>query len=170
MAARNLQKKISVTRLSGKTTIARIVAANGVLNCGQFIGRASGIKQGETDFGVWNALTGNFRGISPDGEVMDSGVCFLPDVAFDMIKGQLDGGAIAVDFAFAITAALDDTSPVGFSYRATPLMDSEETDPVLMLQQKLAAKLALAAPTKAATEAAPEIDEASKPATKTAKK
>ena len=137
----NLQKKVSVSKLSGKTTVKRVVdAAGNVLQCGQFMGRATGIITGDSDYGPWTGLLGQFRAISPKGETFDSAQCFLPDVAQNLIIGQLQGGAQAVDFAFNITAILDEESPVGFSYRAAPLLDVSADDPIARIQQRMEVK------------------------------
>jgi hypothetical protein len=76
------------------------------------------------NFSDWEALIGIFRAIAPSGEVYESGMCFLPDVALGMITGQLNAGAVGVDFAFRLYAVLDENSPVGFSYRAEPLLNT----------------------------------------------
>lgn len=142
MAKMMLQKKISVAKLVGKTTAVKVSkgefdGVKGQLDCGKFIGRASGVKTGTSDFGDWRALTGQFRGISPEGAVMDSGICFMPDVALDMVIGQLEGGAQAVDFAFQIVAVEDEESTVGFSYRAVPLLQPEEDNVITRLMNKI---------------------------------
>lgn len=127
-----LQKKISVAKVFGKVNAA-IIARDGEgdgpakkLFVGTFYGSASGTKEGTTDYGDYRALTGVFRAINPAGEVFESGVCFLPDVALDMITGALDGGATSVDFAFKIYAALDAESNVGYTYRAEPLLNQTD--------------------------------------------
>ena len=147
----NLQKKISVAKVFGKVNAA-IISKNGDggrLNLVRFMGSAQGVKEGVSDFGEWRALTGQFRAIAlsgeNSGEVSDSAVCFLPDVALDLVCAQLEGGASAVDFAFDISAVMDESVAVGYSYRATPLIAAEEESPISRLEQKLAA-LALAAP------------------------
>lgn len=122
-----LQKKVSVARVTGWKMSAAMVQKKGVdgrLYVGTYMGSASGIKKGTTDFGDWEALTGIFRAISPSGEVFEASTCFLPDVALGMITGQLHAGAVGVDFAFRLHAVLDDGSPVGFSYRAEPLINT----------------------------------------------
>lgn len=148
-----LQKKISVAKVFGKVNAAVISkhGTDGKINLARFMGSAQGVKTGVSDFGEWRALTGQFRAIALSGdnagEVFDSAVCFLPDVALDLVVAQLIGGANAVDFAFDISAVLDESVAVGYSYRATPLIEAEEESPFARLEKKLAA-LALPAPTE----------------------
>jgi hypothetical protein len=122
-----LQKKVSVARVTGWKMSSALIHKKGVdgrLYVGTYMGSASGTKKGTTDFGDWEALIGIFRAISPSGDVFESGTCFLPDVALGMITGQLNAGAVGVDFAFRLYAVLDENSPVGFSYRAEPLLNT----------------------------------------------
>lgn len=152
----DLQKKISVARLCGKMTAARVAKAGGRIQLARIIGEAIGVKTGVTDFGEWTALTGQFHGTNLEtGETMASAVCFLPDVALDLITAQLSGGAKAVEFAFDISVVADESSSVGFIYTASPILQAADNDPIKRLQAKIAA---LPAPDSAAsaTEGAPE--------------
>ena len=147
----NLQKKISVAKVFGNVNAAVISkhGTDGKINLARFMGSAQGIKTGVSDFGEWRALTGQFRAIAlagdNAGEVFDSTVCFLPDVALDLVASQIEGGANAVDFAFDISAVLDESVGVGYSYRATPLIEAAEESPIARLEKKLAER-ALPAP------------------------
>lgn len=143
----NLQKKLSVAKVFGKVNAAVIAkAADGVLNIMRVMGSAIGIKDGVSDYGEWTSLVGQFRAVNlQTGETYDSANLFLPDVAGELIIAQLKGGATAVDFAFDISAVLDETSQIGYTYRATPLVAAEEESPITRLEKKLA-HLALPAP------------------------
>lgn len=143
----NLQKKLSVAKVFGKVNAAVVAKAeNGLLKIMRVFGSASGTKIGVSDFGEWTALTGQFRATNLEtGDVSDSAVLFLPDVALNLITAQLDAGAQSVDFAFDIHAVLDDSVAVGYSYRALPLLEMDAESPVARLEKKMAA-LALPAP------------------------
>lgn len=146
----NLIKKLSVNKvIGGKPKIASIVkffqenTTSPAMPLARFFGTANGTKHGVSDFGEWTCLTGQFRAVNLDtGETFDSGVCFLPDVAQDLIIGALGSGS--VDFAFDIGVVLDDDSATGYVYTASPLLQ-EENDPISRLEAKIAA-LALPAP------------------------
>jgi len=141
-----LQKKISIAKVFGKINAAIIAKAGGTsIHVMRVMGSATGLKTGVSDFGEWTALTGQFRAMNPEtGETTDAAQLFMPDVAQDMIAAQLKGNATAVDFAFDLFAVLDEASPVGYAYRATPLLNEGES-PIARIEAKLNALL-LAAP------------------------
>lgn len=136
----NLQKKISVAKVFGqKITPALVIKNAGPLHVMRVLGAASGVKTGVSDFGEWEALTGQFRAYNPaTGEAFDSGVLFMPSVALDLIAGQIRNGALGVEFAFDIYAVEDESSSVGYSYRATPIIQDTSESPVSRLEAKLA--------------------------------
>lgn len=149
----NLQKKISVAKCFGKVTAARVTKADGTLELGRIFGQATGTKNGVTDFGEWTALTGQFRAINREtGESFDSAVCFMPDVALELVTAQLAGGAKAVDFAFDISAVADESVQIGFTYRASPVLPMAEDSAVARLESQMKALAApkAEAPTKSA--------------------
>ena len=139
-----LIKKISINKvIGGKPKIAEIAKyfadhpEEKALYLARFFGAANGTKTGISDFGEWSCLTGQFRAINVQtGETFDSGICFLPDVAQDLVLGALNGSN-AVDFAFDIGVVLDDSSATGYVYIATPLVQ-EENNPISRMQEKLA--------------------------------
>jgi hypothetical protein len=147
-----LSKKISVKTVLGMA-ISNVVILqkhpqfdkeSGQLVCMTIMGIASGVKTGESEHGPWYALTGQFKATNPHtGQVYMSGKCFLPEVALDLLLGQVNQGN-TVEFAFTIIAQLDEQSPVGWSYTAVPLL-KQEHNPLEALEAKLDAKL-LAAP------------------------
>ena len=148
MSEINLQKKISIAKVFGKVNAATLAKAEeGKIVVMRVFGTASGVKTGVSDYGDWSALSGMFRAINPvTGETFDSGVCFLPDVALDLIVGQLNSGAASVDFAFDVLAALDESSAVGYSYRAVPIIQ-QENNPISRLEALISEKApALLAP------------------------
>ena len=138
-----LQKKVSVAKVFGKVNAAIIAKTGGnEIHVMRILGSASGVKSGVSDYGDWKALSGQFRATNPEtGEQTDAATAFLPDVALDMITGALDGGATAVDFAFDIFAVLDDSSSVGYTYRASPLLQAAEDSPINRIAAKLQAML-----------------------------
>jgi hypothetical protein len=105
----------------------------------RFYGIATGVKTGESAMGPWTALLGSFRGINFDtGEMFQSGKCFLPNVALNMITPQLlKSENQGVSFAFDISVRRDETSATKYIYTADPIMDAEESDPLEMLTKKI---------------------------------
>ncbi len=138
-----LQKKVSIAKVFGKVNSATIAKTGGnEIHVLRILGSANGIKTGVSDYGDWKALSGQFRATNPEtGEQFDAATAFLPDVALDMIAASLEGGATAVDFAFDIFAVLDESSSVGYTYRATPLLQAAEDSPINRIAAKLQALL-----------------------------
>ncbi|MES9901016.1 MAG: hypothetical protein ABW148_18620 [Sedimenticola sp.] len=128
-------KKLSTPKIMGKKP--RLNEDEEKRDLYQIVGVASGKKTGESDFGIWCSLSGNFAAVNLiTGEQFRSGVVFLPDVALDPILGQLDAGATAVEFGFTITIIADEDSATGYVYIATPLMEPDENDPLEALTAK----------------------------------
>lgn len=121
-------KKLSTPKIMGKRP--RLNDDETERDLYQVVGIASGKKTGESDYGQWTALTGNFAAQNLEtGVQFRSGVAFLPDVALDPILGQLDMGVTAVEFGFTIGIQEDDT-PTGYAYIATPIVEPDESDPL----------------------------------------
>jgi len=107
----------------------------------QVVGIASDIKTGEGDNGPWTGLKGQFKATNlVTGEVFQSGQCFLPSMANDMVEGALKGGASAVEFGFDISAMFDESSSTSYVYQVEPLFETAENDPVALLTARLEAE------------------------------
>lgn len=121
-------KKLSIAKCAGKMTLKRILEGGGKLAVLRVVGMALGVKQGESDYGAWTALIGDF-GVTNliDGEQFRGATLFLPDVALLPIQVQLQKpGAQAVQFALDVYACEDETSSVGYSYTVDHLVKTED--------------------------------------------
>jgi hypothetical protein len=135
-----LIKKISI-----KTVVGNVKAIVKEMDEGEsriimrVIGKATGSKVGESTYGAWEALKGDFKATNMEtGEQFRSGVAFLPDVALDLVIGALNGGDVSsVDFGFDIGVTEDSDSNTGYVYNATPLLEVKESDPIAMLEKSL---------------------------------
>jgi len=127
----------------------------------RIFGIASGIKvakgqNGEPVYGV----TGDFRGINIEkpGDTFQSGILYLPGGINEMLLAAVDTGEVdakdkpvyrEVQFAFDIFAK-PSSSPAGYQFEATPVIDAKETDVMAELSSKL--------PPLPGVEAAPAIE------------
>lgn len=135
-----LAKKISPkTVIGGKSAvIAAVKKGGGKVDLFHVVGMAIGTKTGETNLGQWTALRGSFEAVVCEtGEVIRSPVCFLPDVALDMILGSMGQGH-PVNFALLIGAR----DPVGeentaYVYTCTPLAEIAGADVLADMRQLL---------------------------------
>jgi len=105
-------------------------------------GIASGLQTGETSFGTWEALTGEFEALNAsDGSVYRAGRCFLPGIAHSLVAGQLkalgEDQNKAVRFALQIGVQPSDNK-IGYEYTVTPVLKPTEDDAMGELR-KLAA-------------------------------
>ncbi len=104
-------------------------------------GVATGVRSGNTQYGDWDALMGNFEAVrTHDGEQFASSCVILPEPMNGMIVQQLNSGkADAVEFAVMVGLKPSDGSrPGGCGYEFTvmPLVEPTETDTLSGLRAK----------------------------------
>lgn len=136
MANMEILKKASVKTVCGKLDKEAIKASGKILLM-TVIGIATGIKQGESTYGPWTALMGNFKvkNAKNDKEYR-SGQLFLPDVALNLVEPALIEND-SVSFAFEILAVYDESSATGYIYSCIPLIEPAENDPLVMLESTI---------------------------------
>lgn len=137
-------KKLSVGKLVGnvKAVLPDNVKDTSSITLARLVGIARGSKTGESQFGMWTSLTGDFvfeplMGANA-GKRFRSGQLFMPDVALDLVLPLVDGlgKGEGVEVAFALTVRRDETSQIGYSYGAQFLMEPQENDPIMGLLDK----------------------------------
>lgn len=161
-------KKLSVGKLISK---AGIIAAlpdsksdKTAVSIGHVVGVARGTKTGESTFGPWECLMGDFVFVPAVGDNAGikhrSGQLFLPDVALDLvapIASNLERGA-QVELAFEITAENDADSATGYVYGCRFLVEPDaNSDPLAQLMAR-----ALPAPIETVDEKTGEITDQTK--------
>lgn len=127
--------------------------AKGTVDLYTVYGIANGLVQRESDFGPWTKLTGSFEAVRiKDGEVFNSGACFLPEPMNSMLAAQLsqtdkEGKRTtrAVEFSIMVSVKRTDTA-IGYEYVAKSLVTLDQADPLAALREKTVK--ALPAPTK----------------------
>jgi hypothetical protein len=108
----------------------------------QVIGQAIGIKTGETDFGPYTALVGNFEAVNmKTGEIFYGPQCFLPEPFNEMIANKLKSDETqGVDFALEIGVRQPtETENVKYVYVSKPIHDPSAADPLEHLRKRLPA-------------------------------
>lgn len=115
-------------------------------------GLAQGIKSGESNFGPWSSLMGNFaarqlvkddKGAYTYGKAYRTGQMFLPDVAMNLVEpvvSNLPRGD-SVEFGFRIGVIRDDTAATGYTYVAESLIEMDKSDPLQKLMDKSFSKV-----------------------------
>lgn len=148
-----LLKKLSIKGVCGDI---KAPAVGEVRELAVIMGYARTSEIKKTTFGDSIGFHGDFKGIDIDtGEEFRSGVCYLPDVASDLLNNAMMGGEGSVEFGFKISVVGVKGRQEGeqnkYEYRCSPLMEAAENDPLNALENRIKNKQ-LAAP-KAAPQA-----------------
>lgn len=151
-------KKLSVASVYGKIKLSELIEKKEIAVM-IAMGTAVSIKTGQSNFGEWRGLMGQFRAIHPDtGEQFDAPQLFLPEVALIPIEVAL-ANSRGVEFAIKVVAHYtgDDENhrPGGapYEYSWEPLIEASEDDALARIAAKINQKLlpaprAPAAPTE----------------------
>lgn len=122
-------------------------------------GSASDIISGESSYGPWDAIVGNFEACRIDNGQIFAGIkAFIPEPMGTLLVAkvkELDVGE-KVEFALMISIKPADTK-TGYEYVCSPIIESESTSEMAKLRQQVNANLAaLPAPTAGTPKAKPE--------------
>lgn len=147
-------KKLSVASVYGKIKLTELMAKK-TLPVMIAMGTAVSIKTGQSNFGEWRGLMGQFRAIHPEtGEQFDAPQLFLPEVALIPIEVAL-ANSRGVEFAIKVVARYtgddENRKPGGapYEYSWEPLIEASEDDALSRIAAKINQKL-LPAPAAAA--------------------
>lgn len=157
MSAKQI-KKMSVATVFGKIKVAELLTqgadgklvSKGEVKLFRVFGRVVGVKGGISTYGEWEALVGQFRAITNEGEILDSGTLFLPDIALTAVKVALSGNASA-DFAIDLFVEYNEASEQKYTYTFRHVMPPSNDDPLTMMMTKIEALLLPAPETKQET-------------------
>lgn len=119
-----LLKKITTKALCGK--IKAPAEGAGTVWLYTVYGIAHGVKTGESTYGLWEAVTGQFEAVTEDGEAFASPVCFLPEPMQGVISAGVRNGD-AVEFSVRIGVEESDTQ-TGYEYVCAPKVEPAESD------------------------------------------
>ena len=140
MAKVNIVRKITMKSLVGIVgTYAKDLQAGQSISLARFVGIARGIKTGTTNYGEYQALTGEFVAEALAGEKVGnryrSGTLFLPNVALDLVTPAVNNIARGegIEMAFEVGIERDTTSAIGYVYTANFLMEPAMNDPLEQL-------------------------------------
>lgn len=140
-----LARKISTKFFNnGKKISALLLKDQDKVALGTIIGVAVGVLKGESDYGPWSALSGDFEATSYlTGESCRASKCFLPAGADAPIEAVVGKGGAQVAFALAISIKRDEESNTGFSYVVTTVKDPSAVDPLAGLRKLVSGQLKL---------------------------
>jgi len=140
----NYLKKLSVKTVYGKPEFEKDAKDGAEFSVMQVFGQAQGVKAGTSNFGDWEALTGNFEAVNLDtGEAYRGAQLFLPTLAHEpLVMAMKANPDTPIDFAIEVTAKKDSSVAVGYCYGMKTLIETETADPLKALREKAALQLA----------------------------
>lgn len=101
------------------------------------IGIARGVKTGESNYGSWIALRGEFEAKrTRDGAIFRAPLMILPEEVTARIHARLETGTSAVQFAITVSVAPRDASP-GFFYGYDYIVEPHAHEPLAGLREYL---------------------------------
>jgi hypothetical protein len=118
------------------------------INVFTMIGKARGVRSGESSYGPWSALVGQFEATTliADGDVVAGEVfvgpqAFLPEPIHGMLVSQLrDTEVEEVEFAM-IVAIKPSKTATGYEYVAIPIVEAKDSGSLNHLRDKLLSAL-----------------------------
>ncbi len=137
MAKIEIAKKLSMRHIVGGS-IPKPVDEDGkreITLCA-VVGIAAGLKHGESNYGPWTALLGNFKALPLYGEnkgkEIRTGQLFLPEAALNTISPYVENASKgeSIQFAFEIGVRYDKAANTGYTYFCNSLMEPAENDPL----------------------------------------
>ena len=144
----NLIRKISAKSICGKITAPK--KATPLYVC---LGIATKTKSGQSDFGEWTALVGQFEATNiSDGVVSQAPQCFLPEPLNSMLAESLmelddDDNRVNSSVQFAVEVGIKPSDvPIGYEYTTKEIVEADTADPLAALRD--AAVKSLPAPAK----------------------
>jgi len=144
-----IQRKLTVATVCGK--IGRMAADEAPRAVMHIYGMATGTKRGETSFGPWAGLTGQFEAVNlENGEVSISPIAILPEPMNTLLAARVDAGD-PVQFAYEIGVKFSEKGSAGYEYTTKELVKQTANDPLADLRSAIKA---LPAPAPVAEEAA----------------
>ena len=129
-----------VTNISVKKVLGKLKPPMEKTYLMRVFGIAHSVKTDTAQYGEYTALLGQFRAVNlVTGDVFGAGKCFLPDIALNLVVPAINKeGTNGVEFAFNIGIMPADNA-FGYEYCCDLLMEAGETDPLEIIQKKLAA-------------------------------
>lgn len=150
LAGEKLLKKISIRTIVGSKPDILAIAITGrerdkdavgeLVPIMRVLGQVSGYTAGESDFGSFVKLRGNFQATNLiTGEVVDSATqAILPDVVSEPVALALKGGAQAAEFAVEIDVQFVEKAATMYEFSARSLIKPQTAAPIAGLLSRLA--------------------------------
>ena len=99
----------------------------------EIVGICTGKETGQSDYGEWTAMTGNFQAtlLAGGAEFRTEMRCFMPAVVQGPVLAKLGmDGVTSVSFGYRVGVLRDDDAATGYVYTAEPLSEVVVADPL----------------------------------------
>lgn len=118
-------RKLTVKNIIGGPTNVRAMFDDNVsdgdsVHLFGIAGIANRVRYGESAFGPFSELQGEFIAVLNDGTQLKAGKCFVPDAScHGAITNTFENTGEAVEFSFNVSVVADSESATGYFYQAT---------------------------------------------------
>lgn len=142
-----------IRKISAKSVCGKVEKPKKAEPLFSVLGIASKTKTGNSDYGPWTALVGQFEATNfATGEVFVAPQCFLPEPLNSMLAESLnetddEGKQVNNSVQFAIEVGIKPSDvPIGYEYTTKEVVKADTADPLAALRD--ASAKALPAPKK----------------------
>lgn len=139
--------KISVKSVYGSINVKELHEKNEPKQIMRVLGVVNATKLITTNFGDSIAFIGNVKAINLEtGQQFGSGKAFLPNIAANLVEGALNGeNNNGIQFAFdvGVKPVMDRQNKPSYEYTVTPLMETQDNDPLSLLEKQISEKTPL---------------------------
>lgn len=132
-------KKITVKECCGTPVLRDLPGDHSIVPIMRVAGFAQGIKTGESNYGEWKAIMGEFAATNlKTGEIFTSPVAIIPSAMGEMIFQQvqaslMEDASSRVKFAVEIGVMVSKRDPNKYEYTVQPIVDPEAGNPAVKL-------------------------------------
>lgn len=133
-------KKLTVATIYGKVAV-KDIPEGGELKLCRIAGFARGVKQGESNYGDWKALEGEFTARNEQtGEIFASAQAFVPGAMGDMLVQSMESAlredaAAQLKFSVDVAVIVSPRDPNKYEYKVRPVIENALAAPALELLQ-----------------------------------
>ena len=131
-------RKVSIATVYGKVRIADI-PQDGELHLCRMAGVASSVESGESTYGDWQCLVGEFAAVNQQtGEMYAGNKCFVPSAMGEMLVSQMSGAlledaAARLKFSVDIFAKVSARDENKYEYVIRPVLAPEVKNEAMAL-------------------------------------
>lgn len=131
-------KKLTVKAICGGVKLVDIPADGELMLC-RMAGVAHATQSGESTYGVWEALVGEFAATSYiTGEIFVGKHAFIPGAMGDALIGalnnaQLEDASASMKFSVDVSVVVSPRDPNKYEYMVRPVIESDVTNQAVAL-------------------------------------